>query len=55
MTGVDFEAANNVIVQLSPNAPLTQGRVLFDATSAPTSLTLYCTPLWEDGCAPYED
>ena len=55
MTGVDFEAANNVIVQLSPKAEITQGRVLFDATSAPTSLTLHCTPLWEDGCAPYDD
>ena len=52
---VDFEAANNVIVQISPKTlSVTQGRVLFDARSAPTSLSFECTPLWGDRCDPYE-
>ena len=55
MNDVDFEAANNIIIQLSPRelSP-TQGRVLFDARSTPTSLTFECTPLWGDVCASYD-
>lgn len=54
MTDVDFEAATNIIVQVSPRQPTTQGRVLFDATTTPTSLRFRCTPIWDATCEPYE-
>ena len=55
MPDVNFETATNLMVQVTPMMPgPTQARVLYDATATPTSLTLSCTPLWADSCAPYE-
>jgi hypothetical protein len=56
MNDVDFEAATNVMVQVNPSVPgASQARLLYDARSAPTSLTFDCTPLWGKTCEAYED
>ena len=56
MNDVDFEAATNVMVQVTPlRAGITQGRILYDSKEADTSLTFHCTPLWGDSsCRPYD-
>ena len=56
MHHANFEAATNVMVQVNPSTPgASQARVLYDARSAPTSLTFECTPLWGDTCDAYEE
>jgi hypothetical protein len=55
MEGVDFETATSVMVQVTPLMPgFTEGRVLYDARTAPTSLSFDCTPLWGRTCRPYD-
>lgn len=56
MRGANFESAANVMVQVTPLMPgVGQGRILYDAASAPTSLSFDCTPLWGDTCEAYQD